>query len=46
MSACNINLNKLKPAAGTIRAISAEGGLRAAGRVRVTGNQGLPGESA
>ena len=46
MSARNIDLTKMNPAAGTIRAISAEGGLRAAGRVRVTGNQRLPGESA
>jgi len=46
MSACNINLNKLKPAAGTIRAISAEGGRRAGCRSCVTGNLPLPGESA
>jgi len=46
MSACNIDLNEMKPAAGTIRAISAEGGLRAAGWARVTGEQRLPGEPA
>jgi len=46
MSARNNDLTKMKPAAGTIRAISAEGGLRAAGRLHVTGEQRLPGESA
>jgi len=46
MSARNIDLTKMKPAAGTIRAISAEGGRRAAGRACVTGNQRLPGEPA
>ena len=46
MSACNIYLNEMEPAAGTIRAISAEGGLFAAGLARFTGEQRLRGESA
>ena len=46
MSARNIELTKMKPAAGTIRAISAEGGLFAAGLARFTGEQRLRGESA
>jgi len=46
MSARNIDLTKMKPAPGTIRAISAEGGLRAACGARAAGDQRLPGEPA